>query len=90
MQKKIIIEKLKLDGFVSRNWALSKYISRLSAIILTLKNEGWQLQGKQDKGDYIYEVVGSPYQKVYYKLPDGQIITKYELKTRISANNYSM
>jgi len=65
-QKQIIIEKLKEDGQVSRNWALSNYISRLSAIIYNLKDIGWEFETfkvktfnkvtKTEGWDYIYKV----------------------------------
>jgi len=55
-QKQIIVNKLKQDGEISRNWALSNYISRLSAIILVLKHKGWRFKIEHRDGDYIYEV----------------------------------
>lgn len=73
-QKQFIINKLNKDGFITRNFALKNYISRLSAIILNLKNEGWKIEGRNDGGDYIYEVVGSPFKKEIYKLDDGRLI----------------
>lgn len=75
-QRQFVVNKLKTDGFITRNFALKNFISRLSAIILTLKEEGWNIEGKDDNGDYIYEVKGSPFKKEYFRLPDGQIITR--------------
>lgn len=78
-QKQMVIEKLKVDGHISRNWALSKFCSRLGAIINVLKNEGWSIEGKWDNHDYYYRVVGSPLKKVIYSVPElNKQITIYE------------
>lgn len=59
-QEKIIIRKLLEDGYVSRNWCISQYISRLSGYMLILKKEGWKFEGKDVKTqygtDYIYKL----------------------------------
>lgn len=55
-----IIRKLQRDGFVTRNECLQVYISRLGAIICSLQKEGWKFHTRNDKGDYVYEVVESP------------------------------
>ena len=61
-QEKIIIRKLLEDGEVSRNWALSQYISRLGAIMADLKAKDWHFEGrfvKKNGGkDYIYKLEG--------------------------------
>lgn len=75
-QKQFVINKLNTNGFITRNYCLKNYISRLSALILNLKNEGWNIEGRDDNGDYIYEVKGSPFKKEYFTLPDGQIISR--------------
>lgn len=67
-QKQFVIDKLNTDGFISRNFCLKNYISRLSAIILNLREEGWELKGEWEDGDYYYKVVGSPFKKVVYKV----------------------
>ena len=65
-QIEIIKKKLENDGAVTRNWALSRYISRLGALIQFLKNDGWQCKTERIKnrykkintyGDYIYILV---------------------------------
>jgi len=51
--------KLIKDGFVSRNWCLERYISRLSSIIYILKDKGWafRTEGKRgERGDFLYFV----------------------------------
>jgi hypothetical protein len=82
-QKQFVIQKLKTDGFISRNYCLNLYhngvrpsITRLGSIINTLNNEGWDIKGRDDKGDYIYEVgVKKPVPKVvFFEGEDGQRI----------------
>lgn len=69
-QLQFIIEKLKTDGFISRNYCLQNYITRLGARINDLKNMGWDIKGKRVDNDYYYEVVGSPLTKVEYRVPE--------------------
>lgn len=59
-QKQIIIERLEEDGFISRNWCLKNYISRLSSIIFNLKKEGWVFKSFWDGGNFIYKVIVKP------------------------------
>jgi hypothetical protein len=49
--------KLNRDGFITRNECLRNYISRLSAIILLLKRQGWKFETVEEKGDYKYIVI---------------------------------
>lgn len=56
-QKQKVIEMLRSHGEVTRNWALSQYISRLGALALVLKNEGWELEAFDREGDYVYKLV---------------------------------
>ena len=81
-QRKQVIDQLEEHGEVTRNWCLARYISRLSAIILNLKNEGWDLEGhwrKYDRGkDFVYSVVSKP-KKTEHKIitkPDGSRVAK--------------
>ena len=58
-QEKRIIRLLLEEGEVSRNWCLQNYISRVSAIMLDLKKDGWKFTGSfNKKGDYIYKLTG--------------------------------
>ena len=41
-QKEWVVKKLKKDGYVTRNEALRRRISRLSSIIYDLKKQGWK------------------------------------------------
>jgi len=65
-QKKQVIEKLERDGHVTRNWCLRRYISRLSAIIYDLREEGWRfdgefIQNEKNRGkDYRYKLIHNP------------------------------
>ncbi len=64
-QLQIVANKLAKDGEVTRNWALSQFISRLSAIIYTLKY------------DYSWEIDGS---WISYKGKDGKTYRDYKYK----------
>lgn len=62
-QKERVIKKLLADGEITRNQCLKNYISRLGAIICTLKSEGWDFETKNVKGDYVYKVTVCPFKK---------------------------
>lgn len=47
LQKEYIRNILIERGFVTRNFALSKHISRLSGIIYQLKDDGMNIRGKR-------------------------------------------
>ena len=53
-QKQIVINQLRAEGSVSRNWCLQRYISRLSAIIYDLRKRGWEFTEIRRGGDYLY------------------------------------
>ena len=48
--KKTQLQKIKdallKDGYVSRNWCLQNFITRLGARINDLKKEGYQIEGR--------------------------------------------
>ena len=54
-QIKIVEEQIKLNGYISRNWCLRNYISRLSALIYDLKQEGYEFEEERVGGDYVYK-----------------------------------
>ena len=65
-QIEFVKQKLLDDGYITRNEALQNYISRLSAIIYSLKQDGWNIVGERkeykkkngEKGyDYVYTLV---------------------------------
>ena len=53
-----LIKNLFLEqGFISRNYCLSRFISRLGAIMNKLKNEGYNFKGMNENGDYVYRLL---------------------------------
>lgn len=65
-QKKRILNQLRNTGSVTRNWALSQFISRLGAIILELKKEGMHIEGAHKGTDYIYTLKDKPKDVITY------------------------
>jgi len=62
IQQEVIIKELHRKGYVTRNWAIrEKYITRLSAIIYNLKDEGFHITG-----EYIKTINGRDYQYNFY------------------------
>lgn len=63
-QKEWVKEQLLQHGKVSRNQALSIYISRLGAIIYDLNKDGWKIVGeivpKNGGKDYVYTLNPAP------------------------------
>jgi hypothetical protein len=68
-QERFITEELMTQGYVTRNFALKHYISRLGAIICNLKNKGWNIEGRNLKTefgiDYIYRFKGINQTKLF-------------------------
>jgi hypothetical protein len=62
-QKNRIVGVLMEKGKITRNMCLANYISRLGAIICTLKSEGWDFRTEKDGGDYVYIVIKNPFKK---------------------------
>ena len=59
-QEQRVVGQLKEAGYISRNQCLNNYISRLSAIIVTLKRKGWEFKPMNVDSDYIYQVIKMP------------------------------
>jgi len=63
-QKDKVENELIFEGEISRNWCLQNHISRLSAIILELKKEGWKFKEGYRKTaygqDYVYKLISFP------------------------------
>jgi len=59
-QKDLVLSELRVNGFITRNFCLSRYISRLGAIICDLKKEGYDIEAswvKTEYGkDYVYKL----------------------------------
>ena len=64
-QREMVITQLKDNGYVSRNWCLQNYITRLGAIICDLKKEGWDFTADYHKYEY-----GKDYRYFPTKFPD--------------------
>ena len=64
-QREKIIDMLKTQGYVSRNYCINNRISiRLGAIIHNLKKDGWVLTGEKSNNDFIYWLEKSPQLKL--------------------------
>ena len=59
-QVALIKKQLELDGEVSRNWCLQRYITRLGARIWDLKQEGYEFEIERRGKDYVYVLVTKP------------------------------
>lgn len=84
-QQKIVERKLVDDGFVTRNWALQNYISRLGAIINKLRREGWEISAGEyvttrTGKDFKYSLINGKLKKVAYRDMEGNVLAvRYEL-----------
>lgn len=77
-QAQWVIQELKANGEVTRNQALSRYISRLGAIACDLKANGWQLEGFNRDGDYVYKLIDRPKDRKIVLEPvekDGRVVS---------------
>ena len=63
-QRKWVENQLKTTGEVSRNNALSQFISRLGAIVYKMNKSGWEITGEYRKTehgkDFVYTLISSP------------------------------
>lgn len=70
-QESWVKEQLEIRGFITRNECLQRYISRLSAIIQDLEEDGYSFKAyfiKTINGmDYKYELERKPEQKQLFK-----------------------
>jgi hypothetical protein len=68
-QLEFIREKLLTDGYITRNYCLSRFISRLGAHINRLNNSGMKIKGEnlktQNGMDYIYRLVKPEQKKLF-------------------------
>lgn len=74
-------KKLREDGKVSRNQALSVYISRLGARIDDLRKAGWQIDSKSVKengGTNFYYFLSNAPKKLTITIKDGLAFKSYE------------
>ena len=82
--QKQYVEKILLNhGEISRNHCLQERITRLSAIIQSLEESGWEFNPhyrKENGGrNFYYTATKMPYRKVEYRVEGGPIIIKHEL-----------
>ena len=75
-QLKTVLDRLEETGEISRNYCLSRYISRLSAIIYSLKKKDYKFKEGWKDGDYVYTLISKP---TYL---DENIWSKEELERR--------
>lgn len=75
-------KRIKQNGEITRNQCLSTFpaITRLSSIILKLKQQGYEFETFSRNGDYVYKVVISPKDKFdleVAELKEQQLKLKY-------------
>lgn len=71
-QRNIILKQLRENGFVTRNWALSQYITRLGALICVFRKESMDITAEFKNGDYVYTLKDKPEIVNYYV--QGQVV----------------
>ena len=62
-----VADELLVEGFISRNFCLKHYISRLGAIVCDFKKRGIDIDGQYEAGDYIYYFTGPREQRKILK-----------------------
>ena len=66
-QEEFVLRVLKAQGFITRNFCLQRYISRLGAYICQLKKQGYVIGGyhhkTQNGTDYRYDLIGDNHDK---------------------------
>lgn len=86
-QKEKIIYQLKSYGFISRNWCLQRFISRLGAIINILKKNGWEFRGEYKTDKYFIKKNDKIGQIILCKLGSREIIEIEKLSDSERGNN---
>ncbi len=64
-QLEFVKRHLRLEGEISRNYCLQRYISRLGARIDDLERDGWRFETERRDGDYVYKLVSQPEFKLF-------------------------
>lgn len=72
-QRDKVLKLLRENGKITRNECLRMYISRLGAIILSLKKEGMNITGEYKDGDYIYTLQDKPKETIEYRV-QGELV----------------
>jgi len=78
-QRQFVEKELLETGKIGRNYCLQNYISRLGALICDLRADGWDFEAKNVKGDYVYKLKNSPYEKKHYYV-DGELVASKWVK----------
>lgn len=71
-------ESLLKNGYATRNQFLKQIpaVTRLSAIIQNLEEEGWTFTTERTKkNDHVYKLVKCPYKKVAYTINNQVFVT---------------
>lgn len=82
-QKDRIEQRLLKVGYITRNECLQNRISRLSAIIQELEEEGWLFETSRKGGnykteaDYVYTATRTPFKKLVSTLSTGEQIVRF-------------
>ena len=63
-------------GYITRNECLRMFISRLGAIVCTLKKEGMDITAEWKDGDYIYKLNDRPKSVEIYKVDGVEVARK--------------
>lgn len=82
-QKQFVIDRLLNDRCISRNACIQNYITRLSAIIQKLEQDGWIFDGQYEHEecgkDFVYYLRYTPYKRVEYFVPElNKTIVKFD------------
>ena len=72
-QRTKVLKLMREQGFVTRNWAMQNFISRLGAIIWQLKSEGMNIEPEWKDGDYIYKLMDKPKETIVYRV-NGEVV----------------
>lgn len=82
-QEKKVIDQLNKQGFVSRNWALENYMSRLGAIICDLKKKGFKFD--EEKTKYYPTENGKDFRYYLAKQDKLEVKTSFELNVELKS-----
>ncbi len=65
-QKQFVLDTLRKEGKISRNFCLQNYISRLGAIVCNLRKEGMNIEAEFKDNDYMYRLMDTPKVTEYF------------------------
>lgn len=82
-QREWVIEQLDKYGEITRNQALSHFISRLGAIACDLKKDGYELTTKWRGGDFVYTLSSKPVKTIQRAVYDPITNTAKMVEVRV-------